>query len=267
MHSMYRLILFLFISTGFISCEKVIDVDIRESDRRYVIEGVITDEPGVCNIRLTRTIHFNDPNVFPAVSGAVVKVKDNGVEYTLNETSPGNYSTTAINGTPGHLYQLSIVVNGESFTADCTMLTPVPLDTLYIAQGPFGAYKFANIEYTDPGGINNGYRFIQYVNGVKDPAVFWDNDEFTDGQTSALRLDNGLSDDADPRTIHSGDNVTIEILSLDDPIYRFWSTVFFGGAAGSAFTASPANPVTNVKGGALGYFSAHSVRRRTVIAP
>ncbi len=259
--------LLLIIVTVFNSCEKVIEVKIKDSDMRYVIEGVITDEPGKCKIALSRTVRFSDPNTFPPVAGATVKVSDNGTEFTLTETSPGIYETNAINGTPGHLYHLSVTVSNKVFTASCTMKPPVPLDTLYIARGPFGAYKFPHIVYTDPGGINNGYRFIQYVNGVKDPAVFWDNDEFTDGQVSTLRLDNGISDDNDPRTIHSGDIVTVEILSLDDLIYRFWSTVQFGGAAGSAFTASPANPVTNVNGGALGYFSAHSVMKRTVIAP
>ena len=258
---------FIIAGLGLTSCEKVIEIKIKESDMKYVIEGVITDEPGVCKISLTRTVRFSDPNVFPAVSGASVKVSDNGTEYILSETSPGIYQTNAINGTPGHLYRLTVTVNSEIFTASCNMLPPVPLDTLYIARGPFGSYKFPHIVYTDPAGINNGYRFIQYVNGVKDPAVFWDNDEFTDGQSSALRLDNGISDDNDPRTIHTGDVVTIELLSLDDPIYRFWSTVQFGGAAGSAFTASPANPITNITGGALGYFSAHSVTKRTVIAP
>ena len=56
------------------------------------------------------------------------------------------------------------------------------MDTIYISRGPFGQYKFATISYTDPAGINNGYRFIQYVNGVKEPTIFWENDEFTDGQ-------------------------------------------------------------------------------------
>jgi hypothetical protein len=32
-------------------------------------------------------------------------------------------------------------------------------------------------------------------------------------------------------------------------------------------SASPANPLSNIQGGALGYFSAHTVQRRTVIIP
>lgn len=257
---------YIIISLLFISCEKVIEVKIKDAEMKYVIEGVITDQPGECKVLLSRTKKISDNNQVPGISGAVVKVKDNGIEFLLNETSPGVYETNSLNGTPGHQYQLSVTINSDLFTASCTMQAPVPIDTILIGHGPFGQNKFAFVYYTDPRGINNGYRFIQYVNGSRDPAIFWDNDEFTDGQRTAVLLDNEVSD-SDPRSIHTGDTVTVELLSLDDPIYRFWSTLQLGGAGGSSFTASPANPVTNIMGGALGYFSAHSVRKMTVIAP
>src|SRR5690349_15160354 len=132
MRSIYGIILLLVLLNSFTSCEKVIEVDIRDSEMKYVIEAVITDEPGVCNLRLSKTVHFNDPDNFPQVSGAVVKVKDNGVEHSLSELSPGYYSTNTINGTPGHTYDLSVSVDGKLFTATCVMQQPVTLDTLYI---------------------------------------------------------------------------------------------------------------------------------------
>lgn len=261
----FKKILFFIVIASLLSCEKVIDIDIRDADRKYVIEGVVTNE-GFCQVWITETVHFNEPSVFPTVSGAQVTISDNGIAQNLPQVVPGVYGSNLVNGVPGHVYDLTVKITDKIFTARCTMLPPVPIDTLYIARGPFGGHKFPHVRYTDPAGVNNGYRFVQYKNGIKDPAIFWDNDEFTDGQTSLLFLDNGVSGDTDPRTIHTGDTVQVDLLSLDDPIYRFWSTVQFGGAAGSAFTASPANPVTNIKGGALGYFSAHSVTRRTVVS-
>jgi hypothetical protein len=32
-------------------------------------------------------------------------------------------------------------------------------------------------------------------------------------------------------------------------------------------SATPANPVSNISGGALGYFSAHTVRKATAVIP
>jgi hypothetical protein len=147
------------------------------------------------------------------------------------------------------------------------MPQPVVLDTLYISPGPFGQFRFASISYRDPAGINNGYRFIQYVNGIKDPRIFWENDEFTDGEKVVLQLDTGVDKKDDPRNIDSGEEVTIEMQTLDEVIYKYWYTLRSGGGDGTGNIASPYNPVTNIKGGALGYFSAHTVSRRSVIAP
>jgi hypothetical protein len=265
---MRRIIKFLFfICFVSSSCKKVIHIKVKDSDSKYVIEGIITNEPGVCKIYISRINPFNEGNNFPPVNDAVVKVKDNGAEITLTGNGDGLYQTSVINGTPGHVYDLSVTINNEVFTASCRMPQPVALDTLYISPGPFGQFKFGTISYKDPAGINNGYRFVQFVNGIKDPRIFWENDEFTDGEKVALQLDTGVDKKDDPRNINSGDEVTIEMQTLDETIYKYWYTLRSGGGDGTGNIASPYNPVTNIKGGALGYFSAHTVSRKVIIAP
>lgn len=260
-------ILFYSFLTGLVACKKVIDIDVKESDTKYVIEGVITNEAGSCKILISRTIPFYTDNDFPEVSGAVVKIKDNGTEHVLTETAPGVYQNNSLTGVPGHQYQLSVSVENQNFSASCTMPQAVLLDTLSVAPGPFGQFKFATIAYTDPAGINNGYRFVQYVNGTKDPRIFWANDEFTDGEKVETQLDTGVDKKDDPRNINSGDHVTIEMQTLDESIYKYWYSLRTGGGDGTGNVIAPANPVSNVTGGALGYFSTHTVDRRTVIAP
>jgi hypothetical protein len=252
---------------GITSCQKVINIKLRPSEEKFVIEGVITNEPGVCHVRISKTRHFNDDNAFHFVSGAMVTIKDNGAVYTLSETQPGVYENTQVPGIPGHTYELTVAVSGQTFTASSKMPQPVKLDTLYVSAGPFGQFKFPTITYRDPAGINNGYRFVQYLNGVKEPRIFWEDDEFTDGQEVLMQLDNGADEKDDPGVIKTGDEVTIEMQTLDDPILRFWYSMRSGGGAGNSNSAAPGNPITNLQGGALGYFSAHAVDRRTVIAP
>jgi hypothetical protein len=249
------------------SCKKVIDLELKESDIKYVVEGVITNRPGVCKVYISQTRQFDEENQFPGVSGAIVTITDNGREVALKETQPGTYETKLINGTPGHVYQLSVTINDQTFTASCTMPEPVRLDTLYISEGPFGQFKFATIRYTDSQELNNRYRFVQYLNGVKDPAIFWQTDEFTNGFNIQTQLDTGVDKKDDPRNIKSGDRVTIEMQGLDANIYKYWYSLDAGGGDGSGTIAAPANPLTNISGGALGYFSAHTVDRKTVIAP
>lgn len=259
-------ILFPLLLISFYGCEKVIELDLRESDKKYVIEGKITNESNSGVVYITETKRFNEDNHFPGVSGAVVTIKDNGTVHSLTESAAGIYQTP-LTGIPGHIYELSVTINNQVFTATCTMPQPVVLDTLYISKGPFGQFKFASVSYSDPAGINNGYRFIQYLNGRQDPRIFWENDEFTDGEKVTVQLDTGIEEVDDPRAIKPGDEVTIELLSLDDAIYKYWYSMRSGGADGYGNTAAPANPLTNIKGGALGYFSAHTLDSKTVIAP
>ena len=257
----------LCLAFGFYSCEKVIDIDVKETDIKYVIEGIISDRPGDCRVYISKSKPFNENNDFERVSGAVVKVRDNGVEIQLVETQAGIYQTSLITGTPGHVYELSVSVNGETFSASCVMPQPVALDNLFVAPGPLGKFLFANVAYTDPAGIKNGYRFIQYKNGIKDPAIFVLDDKFTDGQKVQIKLDTGVDKEDDPRNINSGDEVRIEMLSIDAAVFQYWNSLRSAGGDGSTSTASPANPITNIQGGALGYFSAHSISQLMVIAP
>ena len=251
----------------FFSCRKVIEIDVKDSDTKYVIEGIITNEPGSCKVMISQTNPFYADNNFQMVSGAQVKISNNSTQYSLSQASPGIYQNLSIVGVPGQLYQLSVTINNEVFTANCIMPVPVVLDTLYISPGPFGQFKFATIAYTDPANINNGYRFVQYVNGIKDPRIFWENDELTDGEKVVLQLDTGVDKKDDPRNINSGDEVMIEMQSLDEAIYKYWYSLRTGGGDGTGNTAAPANPLTNITGGALGYFSAHTIDRKMVIAP
>ena len=258
---------FISVLLSFYSCKKVIEIDVKDSDIKYVVEGVITNEPGSCKLLISLSKPFYSDNNFESVSGAIVKIKDNGTEHLLSEASPGVYQNTSIAGIPGHFYQLTVTINNEVFTGACTMPQPVIMDTLYISPGPFGQFKFATITYKDPAGIKNGYRFVQYVNAAKDPMIFWENDEFTDGEKVVLQLDTGVDKKDDPRNINSGDEVTIEMLCLDEAIYKYWYSLRTGGGDGTGNTAAPANPLTNITGGALGYFSAHTINRKMVIAP
>jgi hypothetical protein len=259
-------LVFCFSLLSFCSCQKVIELNLHDADIKYVVEGVITNEPGVCRVNLTRSKPFYENNQFPGISGAIVTVKDNDDEFSLPETQPGVYETTLLNGTPGHTYKLSVSLDNNVFTATSKMPLPVSLDTIYVSNGPFGEFKFATVGYSDPPGVSNSYRFVQYLNGVKDPAIFWQNDEFTDGQTVLIQLDTGVDKKDDPRNIKSGDTVMIEMLGIDDAVYKYWYSLHFNGGDGGNI-ATPANPVTNVSGGALGYFSAHTIDRKSVVVP
>src|SRR5688572_29492854 len=131
---LFRRIFFLFVvAVVGTSCNKVIDIDVRDSDTKYVIEGVITNEPGVCVVNITRTNNFDEQNEFEKISGASVKIYDNNELFELTETEAGKYQSSMLTGVPGHVYRLEIVTGDQTFTSTSTMPQPVAMDSLYVS--------------------------------------------------------------------------------------------------------------------------------------
>lgn len=119
------------------ACRKVIDLKLKSSDIKYVVEAVISNEPGSCRVFVSKSKPFNQDNQFENVSGALIQVTDNGQVYNLEEKQPGIYENIIINGTPGHIYELSVRINNNVFTGTCAMPQKVRMDSLYISRGPF----------------------------------------------------------------------------------------------------------------------------------
>jgi hypothetical protein len=142
------------------------------------------------------------------------------------------------------------------------MPSPVNLDSIYITESlSVGERKkWVVPQFTDPVGLGNNYRFILYRNGHKDFNVFVYNDDLTDGQTNTWPLG-----DFDMPSFMSVDLVTVEMQCTDVAVYKYWLS--WQNASGQHQSATPANPVTNLRGGALGYFSAHTVQSKTIIVP
>jgi hypothetical protein len=124
--------------------------------------------------------------------------------------------------------------------------------------------RYITIGYSDPPGIPNYYRWVQYVNGRQEKSIFTASDEFTDGLKIRGQL-NYTNDTDDPnRDIKTGDSVRIDMLNLDSAVYQYWFSLR-RNASGSGNTATPANPTSNISGGCLGYFSAQSVSSRSLL--
>jgi hypothetical protein len=255
----------LFFTLLFGSCQRVIDVQLNSSRKKYVIEGVITDQSGGCRVSITQTKDFSSDNSFAGVSGATVTIENNGIVDSLAESAPGVYTSNMI-GEPGWTYTLRVFLDGVSYTAASTMPLPVGLDSIYVSNDQFTSKRFITVAYTDPRGIPNFYRWVQYVNGKQEPTVFGANDEFTDGLKMNVTL-NFTNDTNDPtRDINTGESVRIDMLGLDSAVYQYWFSLQ-RNASGSGNSATPTNPASNISGGCLGYFSAQTVSTRSLLVP
>jgi hypothetical protein len=254
----------LLLITG-ISCEKVVNINLNKSAPRIIIEGSISDQPSSCRVKLSMTVNYDETNVFPPVTGSTVTISDDsGNKATLNETSSGNYTAPSFKGVPGTTYTLTVTAGGKTYSAISKMPYPVGIDTIYqekLFRGNYGGggiIKFVVIQYRDQRGIENYYRLVEKINKRESGSIYLDNDLLRDGN---LITQNIIHMDPD---LSTGDSVIIFLQSIDKNVFNYFAQLD-QITSGYGQTATPANPISNFTSGALGYFSAFSVRSRSIV--
>ena len=265
MKTILPIIIFLMISVQW-SCEKAIDLKLKDNEPKYVIEGIITNEPGVCKVYISETKAFDDDNQFNGISGATVKIENKGTIIVLTETGKGIYESAAINGTPGETYNLTVNIKDELFKASSTMPQVVPFIDFTLKPNDFDTTRVTPmVKFKDPLETKNFYWFQQFVNDKIQKEYKVINDDFTTGQeiNDYLPFVNDTKNKA--LNFKKGDKLTAEMHCIDAAVYTYLFSLF--GANGSDNGAAPTNPLTNISGGAIGFFSAHTVQRKTITIP
>ena len=267
MKTIYRIFALGIIISGAASCQKVINVKLNSADQKYVIEGEVNDGPGPYSVVVSRTKAFTENNSFDQVGGAEVIITDKtaGISDTLDETAPGLYQTSILAGVPGHTYVLSVRSGGQTFTATSAMPAQVvSIDTLYTRPSDFGGDNiFMIAQYRDPVGAGNYYRARQWVNDslVKGSRVR--SDYATDGQTYKSQLSYEADEESGNPKIDIGDRISAELQCVNKDVYDYYRTLRDVTGENSA---TPANPLSNVTGGALGIFNTCTSRKKSGIA-
>jgi hypothetical protein len=269
---------------GLSCCTKVINVDLNDAAPNIVVDAAVTDSVGPYTVNLTQTVNFSDNNVFPAINGASVILSDNaGNSNILTEAvaGSGNYITSNLQGVDGRTYYLSITYNGKNYTATSTMPYGVPLDSVvadtgstHHGGGGFGGGGYGGggttasgvtvrAVFTDPKGIVNYYRLIEYVNRVPNYNSITIISDL--GQDGTQITENVARRDT---SIHAGDTITVVLQGIDANVYEYYRTLKQVTKTQTGINVTvPGNPTTNLSNNALGFFSAYSVRTMQTIAP
>ncbi|SFW79916.1 DUF4249 domain-containing protein [Chitinophaga sancti] len=268
---MKQLLYIAIVITCFCACEKVIDINLNNAAKKYVVEGYVTDGVNGVRVRISQTMNIEDANTFQGISGAkVIITADGTTQYVLSEstTKPGIYASSSFRGAVGHTYSMYVQVGTDTFSAVSTMPREVYFDSLRLQDRVvFGkTRRVPAVFYTDPDGKGNSYHFIEWRNRVKESTIFVRNDDNTDGRSLNIQLVSFSSNsDDDSKQIKKGDTIRVEMQCIDAAMYKYWYSLD-AGSTGEGMSATPANAVSNIRGGALGYFSAHSVQARTIVA-
>ena len=246
-----------------LGCEKEIQLALDPNQSLLVIDGSITDEAGPYSIKLSKSKGISAPSNFLAVTNALVIVKDNlGQIDTLKHEKQGEYKTNKIKGIYGNTYYLEVQVGDKKYTANSTMPQKVFLDSLRINPIPFNSETRYNVipVYVDPIQLGNSYRFIQKINDTLDQTFHVFNDNLNNGKENQRPIRGG----SDSLEVKLKDIVAVEMQCITRATYLYYYTLYQQSGAGPGGGTTPSNPPSNIIGGALGIFSAHTVQRKQV---
>jgi hypothetical protein len=261
----YKYILFV-IALGLISltsCQKVIHLDLCSSVPQLVIQGNIYDQAGPFEVTVSKTVNFDALNIYPAVTNATVNISDDaGNSEELSQGIDGSYFTSNIQGVPGRTYKLTVIVDGKTYTASSTMHEAANIDSTYFREAPFGGMKLVAINFINVTGTENYYRVIHFLNGKQATgfSVFSENASQTDTISYSFRATDITPTITQPKLV-KGDRIDVWLECLDKGVFDYFRTANSEGGQ----NASPANPVSNITNGALGYFNASPVRKVQII--
>lgn len=289
-------------------CTKEVEIDIPGHTHQYVIDGSIeTGQPPIVLISTSQEVYAPttlDAFIEGFVSGATITVSNGTtsvqlIEICTDNLPPGTepivaemlgipeadlatlhicgYTSfdTNIFGEVGKTYDLTVQINGETFTSSTTIVPPTPLNAVWWQpDGNQTTHGYSWASLSDPPGQFDAYLWeVKRINigadGEPIDANFERNfspvfdDEFFEGLTfdffydNPFTYDNTLPEDERGK-FPLGDTVVIKFSKMDQAVYEFLEKKYTQlGTAGNPF-ATPTNIPTNIQGGALGLWAGYS---------
>ncbi len=247
------------------SCEKVIDINLNESDPQIVIEANIHNNDDDCLVKITRTCSYFSSESPEPISGAVISLANQTSEYSFSEIKEGLYQLDKIGKLIPASYTLSAEFDSVTYEATSTMPTAIHIN--YLSYEYKGSTLFDDAGYivkfsfTDPEDETNYYKVRYSLNGELQ------NDE-EDYTLLTDELFNGNSVQKELNTANrfeKGDTVSVEFMSIDENTYDYFNTLLNIIGENTMGSAAPTNPNSNFSNDALGYFSAYSSYTETII--
>ncbi len=276
--------LFFISSLFLISCEDVVDVNLKDGEKYLVIDAFLNDQPTTQNIRISYSAPYFTNSETPTENNAIVKIINLTTQDTVifNPSGNGNYNYFPDTLNPffkvNHEYKLWVNVNGNEYESYSRLNRSTVIDTFLYEKNEngFGDSKgkyFVGLVARDSLGGPDYYWFKSYYNGkfLSRPgqinlAVDGASGEGADGffftpniAVFSINPDNGLD---------VGDSLAVEIYSLNKETWTFLNQAQSEMTNGGLFARTPENIITNIKSlnkqKVLGFFNTGSSHIRGV---
>ena len=259
-------IIYILFCFFFFTCEEVIDLELKTSDPKLVIDASLiwiknTDGKNQA-IKLSLTAPYYNTNIPPA-TGATVTVTDtkNNTFSFIEEGNTGIYKNNSFIAEINGVYNLQIIYKGEVYKPSETLIPTVPIDKIEQKNdaGFSGNETEIKAFYTDPKSIKNYYLF-EFSNldlSISDLDVY--DDFFTDGNQIFAFF---ASED-----LETGNELIIQNHGISERFYEYMNILLqqTNENSGGPFEVQPATVrgncvnITNPDNFPFGYFRASEV--------
>lgn len=257
---MSRKLIFILIITAVAAgaCRKVVYPELQNGKTLLVIEGNIDTDNKPWLIRLTLTQDYFDNNPPPYVTDAFVTINDDlGITDTLFYTNQGMYSTkTGRQCVVGNTYTLTVIHNNQKYTATEKCHAQEKVDSLTYEFQPriyfFEEGYYVSQHGLEKPGVGDYYYWDIYQNHIlkSDFGYFVNEDALVDGQYLNFSF---------PFAFEKNDTITINQYAISKNFYNYLLDVEAQASrSGSPFDTPAVNPISNIVGNAVGYFSVRS---------
>lgn len=272
-----NILVLVLLAAVFSGCEKTIELDLKQSEPKIVIEGLLTDHTTHNYVKITRTTGFYSSGKSPRVTDATVMVEDDAGNSFTYLHNPNNHADSAgfyvpevrFKGVAGRTYKLTVVSGGQTYEASDKISRIPPIDRL--------AYRINEDEQADPEEEGKFYEVLMWVKEPQETRDYYLFRSFSNGEPAFFNEtdiyyadDELIGENIDgisiPAFFKSGDKARIEVFSLSRSAFIFYRDLQkLLTNDGGMFGAPPANPRTNLSNGALGFFQASALEAGEIL--
>jgi hypothetical protein len=263
------------------ACTERIDVELDSSFTRLVVDGSISTDTTVQQVKLAKTADYFVNEPLEPVTGAIVSITDgtNVIILAENPADQGTYLTdSTVYGVPGLTYTLTISnvdVNSdgvtETYTASSEMRFVQPPDSIQVIyMNQFYTWLWDVRTFAqDPPDSRDFYMFRVLRNGkqLKDTIteVGFSSDEYYNGWYIKGETVSYLLEENPSEALKDGDTITLETIAITGEYYQYLVDVMMEAHGSDPFGGQPANISTNLNNNAVGYFASYSIARTSTI--
>jgi len=260
------------------ACEETIKLDLKQSEPKIVIEGLVTDVDGYQSVKITKSAPFYTGGPTPRITDAIVYVTDSDgqeIAFVHNPNSHADSSGIYVPAVPfvgvvGKSYTLHVEAEGKTYEAFDQLEPVIPMDSL--------KYKVDEDEKDDPEIAGKYYSVLMFAQEPQDQTnyylfKFFRNDSLTYQNDTDIYfsddklLGESISGIESPIYYGINDKSRVEMFSLTRKGFVYFSDLssLLNNDGGGMFGSIPAPPRTNISNGGLGFFQVSSLKMAEII--